>query len=513
MVARPVVALSMTTVLSRTIIAPPGGALTGTVLLLLLLLLVCGLPDLLAAGRRPSSSPHPPCTIPRISAAELTAQEFLATRRHHQPLLLSGLTADWRAKDRWTWDFLLDENASAASTAVNVGTGASLAASGLASARPSLSSFVQQSVLQPDEAGNPDYIFDGAFFAGRRSALRADYHVPLDYFPFQVHQDNVTFFAGRAGSGLGFHKHGEAINVLVLGRKQWLIYRPESLSLAMGMDPGLSGAQWLEQIYPTLPAEARPEFECVQEAGEILYLPALFHHATVNLEDSLGLATRQASGGRVNSDAVSVNSLADGIETAAARSKQLCGGGDRGCGEAQAQLAALLMEAGRAAEALPLLEAAIAAVAPSPHLALMLHSELLLRRGKWYSPVRGAASVLRTYDSAVAAASEAEAAAEAEGAKEDSEASGALAVGGERHIFTGPSTWRDAALRQLCQVGSSTMLKHCYQLTMGALLAEPPRYKLATQAGRWALASAAESGSEVAVVMADDEYHTHGIQL
>ena len=45
---------------------------------------------------------------------------------------------------------------------------------------------------------------------------------------------------------------------------------PESLSLAMGMDPSLSGTQWLTDVYPSLPPEARPDFECVQEAGEIL---------------------------------------------------------------------------------------------------------------------------------------------------------------------------------------------------------------------------------------------------
>lgn len=80
----------------------------------------------------------------------------------------------------------------------------------------------------------------------------------------------MTFFAGRAGSGLGFHKHGEAINALVRGRKRWLIYRPESLSLAMGMDASLSGSQWLRDVYPALPPDALPEYECVQEAGEVM---------------------------------------------------------------------------------------------------------------------------------------------------------------------------------------------------------------------------------------------------
>ena len=181
-----------------------------------------------------------PCTIARIDAAALSASDFLAAHRHRAPLLIGGMTAGWRASSRWTWDFLLGPEASTGS-AVNVGTGASIAASGLASARPTLQSFVQESVLRletpagpdgrssgggsPDEPGNPRYVFDGEFFTSTREHLQQDYHIPIEYFPFQINQANVTFFAGRKGSGLGFHKHGEAINALIRGRKRWLIYR------------------------------------------------------------------------------------------------------------------------------------------------------------------------------------------------------------------------------------------------------------------------------------------------
>ena len=68
----------------------------------------------------------------------------------------------------------------------------------------------------------------------------------------------------------------------------------------------------------------------------------------------------------------------------------------------------------------------------------------------------------------------------------------------------------EAALRELCPLNATSGLKNCYHLTMAAILARPPRFKLATQAGRWALgASARKSGA----VMADDAYHIHGIQL
>eukprot|EP01047_Picozoa_sp_COSAG01_P072115 COSAG01_NODE_11379_length_1948_cov_5.157923_2_plen_172_part_01 len=99
----------------------------------------------LAAAAGVASPEAAPCTIARVPVAELSAEEFLTRHRHRHPLLLSGMTDGWRARARWSWEFLTSA-ASNASGAVNVGTGASLAASGMASARPTLSRFVQQHV-------------------------------------------------------------------------------------------------------------------------------------------------------------------------------------------------------------------------------------------------------------------------------------------------------------------------------------------------------------------------------
>lgn len=46
-----------------------------------------------------------------------------------------------------------------------------------------------------------------------------------------------------------------------------------------GVYPGYTQREWIEKIYPDLPEGDRP-LECIQEAGEILYLVCftLFHH-------------------------------------------------------------------------------------------------------------------------------------------------------------------------------------------------------------------------------------------
>ena len=45
--------------------------------------------------------------------------------------------------------------------------------------------------------------------------------------------------------------------------------------------------KWLAQEKPSLPLAP---LECVQEAGEVIFIPAGWHHATLNLDTSVGMA-------------------------------------------------------------------------------------------------------------------------------------------------------------------------------------------------------------------------------
>ena len=43
--------------------------------------------------------------------------------------------------------------------------------------------------------------------------------------------------------------------------------------------------EWVEKYY-----QAKKPYDCVQEAGTILFIPSGWHHATINLEDTIGIA-------------------------------------------------------------------------------------------------------------------------------------------------------------------------------------------------------------------------------
>ena len=87
---------------------------------------------------------------------------------------------------------------------------------------------------------------------------------------------------GGIGSGAQPHWHGLAWNWLVHGRKEWLLWPPQEATYA------------LRHVLLSADAAANatvPPLRCTQLAGEVLIVPQLWGHATVNSEPALGFAT------------------------------------------------------------------------------------------------------------------------------------------------------------------------------------------------------------------------------
>eukprot|EP00746_Dinoflagellata_sp_MGD_P054358 gnl/MRDRNA2_/MRDRNA2_238259_c0_seq1.p1 gnl/MRDRNA2_/MRDRNA2_238259_c0~~gnl/MRDRNA2_/MRDRNA2_238259_c0_seq1.p1 ORF type:complete len:140 (-),score=14.02 gnl/MRDRNA2_/MRDRNA2_238259_c0_seq1:208-591(-) len=97
------------------------------------------------------------------------------------------------------------------------------------------------------------------------------------------------------GGGLTFHRHGEAWSVIVWGRKRWFLFPPSDIQ----DDPPVhrhdhmhsveqkSSIEWMEKEYPT--CSPRP-LECVQSAGDLLFIPFDYSHAVVALEETVGMS-------------------------------------------------------------------------------------------------------------------------------------------------------------------------------------------------------------------------------
>ena len=125
------------------------------------------------------------------------------------------------------------------------------------------------------------------------------------YLP-HVHHFNL--YCAFHTSGLPFHHHGDTWLGLVYGMKRWFVYPPGASPPALierTYNPLYPVLDWFTSTYPQLkglnqppvngnipvPQEAghkgyRP-LECVQMPGDIMYVPALWDHSTINIGKSM----------------------------------------------------------------------------------------------------------------------------------------------------------------------------------------------------------------------------------
>eukprot|EP01041_Mallomonas_annulata_P001464 gene1464-2815_t len=96
----------------------------------------------------------------------------------------------------------------------------------------------------------------------------------------------VTIGLGGPHSGVSFHFHGPGFSEVLIGKKRWFLFPPDINSLDISIQPNMSLSQWVTDVYPNLPsATTNSIYECVIEAGDILYFPDKWMHGTLNLDD------------------------------------------------------------------------------------------------------------------------------------------------------------------------------------------------------------------------------------
>ena len=124
-----------------------------------------------------------------------------------------------------------------------------------------------------------------------------------------VNRGSLSFGLGGAGSGVPFHTHGAVFAEVLHGRKvctftftffgkrasltfslslqRWFLYPGEQVPT---YNPNETSLRWLLFSYPALSEEQLP-VECTLQVGEVLYLPGGWHHATLNIGESVFMST------------------------------------------------------------------------------------------------------------------------------------------------------------------------------------------------------------------------------
>jgi hypothetical protein len=107
---------------------------------------------------------------------------------------------------------------------------------------------------------------------------------------------------GGSGSGAPFHDHEViALNFAFAGRKRWLVARPCRPGCRIPFRQGgaavyhpevlLSQAQLPSAALHALGAGG-DTWDCTQHPGEMVFIPAMFLHATINLDESVAVAVQ-----------------------------------------------------------------------------------------------------------------------------------------------------------------------------------------------------------------------------
>ena len=165
-------------------------------------------------------------------------------------------------------------------------------------------------------------------------------HPDIAHLPLPLEWQHLTLNVGPSGEGLGFHYHDAAINAVVHGAKRWWacpnyinmsLPAFEALKVVLGGEETGFGqdirmADWLESVYPKPAVQAAiaaanvvewcattsvsnvcPLLSCcmthacfsrsIQQPGETVVVPAGWHHAVVNLGETVALAVQKSGPG------------------------------------------------------------------------------------------------------------------------------------------------------------------------------------------------------------------------
>ena len=111
------------------------------------------------------------------------------------------------------------------------------------------------------------------------SPLLRHFHTPELFAEksLNVTVSRYQYYIGPPGSGAPLHYHGPAWNGLAYGEKLWRLLPPASAVYSRVSERVTEESQ-------------RKGLECVQEEGDVLYVPALWAHGTVNLRECVGFA-------------------------------------------------------------------------------------------------------------------------------------------------------------------------------------------------------------------------------
>ena len=127
-----------------------------------------------------------------------------------------------------------------------------------------------------------------------------DLPIPSPFFTNESIQ-RYFYFHSVKDAGTLPHKHRDAFNVLVSGSKHWVFHDASEVSAPKGnamltqfhktYPIGTTAKKWFENELPGMASSLKKTqvYQCIQEPGDIVYIPTEFSHTVLNLSEVMGV--------------------------------------------------------------------------------------------------------------------------------------------------------------------------------------------------------------------------------
>ena len=228
--------------------------------------------------------------------SDLTLEEFVEQyERPGKPVILTGIVPKWlafsgeQAERTWTCENFLKRFGDVSFKAGAV----------------EMTLHEYWNYARQTQEESPIYLFDNEFIEKApplgeeyqvESYFAKDYFSLLDDLP-RIRPSYRWILIGPPRSGSTFHKdpnYTSAWNGVISGRKKWILFPPEHTPPGvipscdeLDVTTPISVTEWFLNFY----SQARKEkpYECVQKAGELLFIPHRWWHSALNLEECVAV--------------------------------------------------------------------------------------------------------------------------------------------------------------------------------------------------------------------------------
>ena len=113
-------------------------------------------------------------------------------------------------------------------------------------------------------------------------------------------RDHLTISIGSNLQGLAFHQHNSAWNVVIFGKKRWVLWDHSSFSTEQEKQFSrikgefMSAPEWirtLDEDPNRVKGIKENGHDCIQHAGDLIFVPSMLAHMVVNIGDTVAIVS------------------------------------------------------------------------------------------------------------------------------------------------------------------------------------------------------------------------------